>query len=79
VEKIKPYFPKGHWQALLGNVNDGEMDWAGAGDLANSEFEETDDFLKHLGYAGMYLTERTGIKSIYLFDEKDATLIRREK
>lgn len=78
VATIRPYFPASHWQSLLSNLNQGEMDWAGVGDLANSEWETTEEFLTAMGYVGMFVTERTGIYSIYLFDINDATFIRRE-
>jgi len=78
VNKIKPYFTSSHWQGILSNLNEGELDWAGVGDLANAEYETTEEFLKALGFKGIYITERTGIFSLYIFDEKDLTFVRKE-
>lgn len=47
----------------------GEIDWASLSYIGTDEFEDAVDLFQHLGFYGVRLQERTGIDSIYIFDE----------
>jgi hypothetical protein len=53
--------------------NDEEIDWAALSYIGTDEFEQPEDLFEHMGYYGIKLKERTGINSIYVFDEKYLT------
>lgn len=50
-----------------------EIDWAALSYISTDEFEEPEDLFKHLGFYGIKLKERTGINSLYIFDQDDLT------
>lgn len=50
-----------------------EIDWAALSYISTDEFEEPEDLFKHMGYYGIKLKERTGINSLYIFDQDDLT------
>jgi hypothetical protein len=50
---------------------DQELDWAALSYVNSDEFDQPEDLLEHLGFLGIRLKERTGIESIYIFDQKN--------
>lgn len=71
VEILRPYLDKQSLEAIFRNSDGGEMDWAAVGYISNQSFDTEEDLIKHLGFLGMKLQERTGIESLYIFDEKN--------
>ena len=51
-----------------------EIDWAQLSYLCNENFEEPQDLLKHLGFKGVFLKERTNADSLYIFNQEDVLL-----
>jgi hypothetical protein len=61
------------WSSIVESTPVGEeLDWANLGLICNDEWELPEELLAALGYKGTYLKERTGIESIYLFNQSDA-------
>ena len=48
---------------------DNELDWAALSYISTDEFEMPEDLFMHLGFYGIRLKERTGIESIYIFNQ----------
>ena len=48
---------------------DQELDWATMGYMDTDKFDTPEDLLEYLGFYGIRLKERTGIESIYIFNE----------
>ena len=78
-KKLRKEIDPQSYLLLQESVREGEIDWASTGSITNDEYELTEDLLQHLGFKGIWLAEREGIKSIYLFNQKDAKIIGREK
>lgn len=48
-----------------------EIDWAVLSYITNDDYDQPEDLLEHLGFLGVRLKERSGIDSIYIFDENN--------
>jgi hypothetical protein len=46
-----------------------EMDWATLSYISTDDYEQPEDLFIHLGFLGIRLKERTGIESIYIFNQ----------
>ena len=66
------------WKSITNASSNGELDWAAYHNIANDQYDDASQLLKSLGYRGVWLSERPGIKSVLLFNAKDATKIGEE-
>lgn len=91
-EKIFSITNKKHLDALKKYVDDytieqvkkssgegEEIDWAALSYISTDDYEEVEDLLKHIGFYGVRLKERTGVESIYIFDESKLKFIGKVK
>ena len=72
INKISKFVDERNIEQVISDSGVGnEIDWAVIGYLSNDDFELPEDLLSHLGYDGVELKEREGIKSIYIFNQDD--------
>jgi len=70
VNMLRKYINDQSIQAIFRDSGSGnEMDWTALQYINTDEFEDAVDLLAHLGFYGVRLQERTGIDSLYIFDE----------
>ena len=53
---------------------DQELDWATMNYISSDDFDQPENLLEYLGFLGIRLKERTGIESIYIFNENKLNL-----
>jgi len=63
-------------QSIMKASSHGEMDWAAYSNIASDDHDDGESLLKSLGFKGIWLSERTGINSILLFDQNDADYVK---
>jgi hypothetical protein len=56
-------------QQILKASDNSEIDWAALSYIGTDEFENPEDLFQYLGFLAIRLKERTGIDSIFVFDE----------
>jgi hypothetical protein len=68
---LRKYIDDQTIQAILRDSGSGEeIDWATLSYISTNEFEQPEELFEHMGFLGVHLKERTGIDSIYIFNEK---------
>ena len=55
--------------------SDKEMDWSSLSNIQNDKYELPEELFESLGFKAIKLRERPGIYSIYVFNEKNVTLV----
>jgi len=75
IELLRETIPQNMVDAILKASGSGEIDWAAVSYLGNDEHEEADDLLKHLGFKGLAVQERTGIESLLVFSVEDLNFL----
>ena len=56
------------WKSIVSASRNGELDWAAYHSIGNEEFDDASRLLSSLGYDGVWLSERPGVKSVLIFD-----------
>lgn len=76
LQLISKYVQREYIDSVLKSAGStGEMDWATVDYLINDEYELGEELLGSIGFYGMYLNERPGIKSILVFDQSKIDLV----
>ena len=66
-------------ETLLKIETDSEIDWSALSYLSNDKFDTSEDFFRAEGFLGVFLKEREGIESLYVFDQENVLLERKIK